>query len=203
MAWTDKTVALENDQVLLRPIDAKDRTELRSIALDERIWKYFVVNAGTESGFDGFFDAQLRNHANRTAIVFTIVDKSSGRLAGGMSFGNLAEAEDRIEIGSSWLGREFQGQGINRWAKYLLLEHAFETLSAQRVEFKTDVLNEQARAGLRKIGATEEGVLRSFNYMPGNRRRDAIYYSILADEWPHVKSQLLGTAAVTREEAQR
>ncbi|KJY40503.1 GCN5 family acetyltransferase, partial [Streptomyces sp. NRRL B-1568] len=102
---------------------------------------------------------------------------STGRTAGSMSFGNMAEADRRLEIGWSWLGRDFRGKGVNRWAKYLLLRHAFETLGAERVEFKTDILNEQARRGLRNIGAVEEGTLRSFNFMPGGRRRDAIFYS--------------------------
>ncbi|WP_235609236.1 GNAT family N-acetyltransferase, partial [Frankia casuarinae] len=75
-------------------------------------------------------------------------------------------------------------------AKVLLLEHAFERLGALRVEFKTDVLNTQARGGLRNIGAVEEGVLRSYNPMPDGRRRDAIYYSVLVEEWPIVKKTL-------------
>ncbi|MEO9238417.1 MAG: GNAT family protein, partial [Jatrophihabitantaceae bacterium] len=99
-------------------------------------------------------------------------------------------ADQRLEIGWSWLGRDFQGAGINRWAKFLLLQHAFEQLAAERVEFKTDQLNLQARKALRNIGAVEEGVLRSFNPMPDGRRRDAVYYSVLRAEWPEVKRQL-------------
>jgi RimJ/RimL family protein N-acetyltransferase len=117
-----------------------------------------------------------------------------------MSFGNMVEKEARLEIGWSWLGQDFRGKGINRWAKFLLMQHAFEILQAQRVEFKTDVLNQQARAGLRNIGAREEGVLRSFNYMPDGRRRDAIFYSVLAAEWPEVKKQLLQHEKVVQHE---
>jgi RimJ/RimL family protein N-acetyltransferase len=114
-----------------------------------------------------------------------------------MCYGNLSEPDRRLEIGWSWLGSDFRGRGINRWVKFLLLEHAFEDLGAERVEFKTDVLNLQARAGLRNIGAVEEGVLRSFNPMPDGRRRDAIYYSILRAEWPEVKAQLATRPKVT------
>lgn len=117
-----------------------------------------------------------------------------------MSFGNLSEADSRLEIGWSWLGVDFQGRGINRWAKYLLLEHAFETLGAERVEFKTDRLNVQARAGLRNIGALEEGVFRSFNPMPGGRRRDAVYYSVVRGEWPWLKGELAAHPKVTRQD---
>jgi RimJ/RimL family protein N-acetyltransferase len=72
-----------------------------------------------------------------------------------------------------------------------MLEHAFERMGAERVEFKTDALNVQARRGLRNIGATEEGTLRSFNPMPGGRRRDAVFFSVLRAEWPSVREQLL------------
>ncbi|MDQ4105293.1 MAG: GNAT family N-acetyltransferase [Actinomycetota bacterium] len=102
----------------------------------------------------------------------------------------------QLEIGWSWLGRDFRGQGINRWAKYLLLKHAFERMGAQRVEFKTDKRNDQARRGLRNIGATEEGTLRSYNPMPDGTRRDAVFYSILHAEWPSVKAQLAAAPKV-------
>jgi RimJ/RimL family protein N-acetyltransferase len=115
-----------------------------------------------------------------------------------MAYGNPAEADKRLEIGWSWLGRGFRGTHINSWAKYLLLEYAFETMGCERVEFKTDILNLQARAGLTKIGATEEGVLRSYNFMPGGRRRDAIYYSVLRAEWPRVKEALAARAATPK-----
>jgi RimJ/RimL family protein N-acetyltransferase len=130
-------------------------------------------------------------------VVFHIVDKGTGQAAGSMSFGNLSPNDLRLEIGWSWLGIAFQGKGINRWAKFLMMQHAFETLAAERVEFKTDVLNVQARHALRNIGATEEGVLRSYNPMPDGRRRDAIYYSVLRREWPAVKEILSSQAKVT------
>ncbi|MFI6170351.1 GNAT family N-acetyltransferase [Nocardia sp. NPDC051052] len=191
MGWAELAPArLENDHVLLRPIEPADRAALCEIALDPDIWRYFVSLVETEADFDAFFDAALDDQRAGRRVVFYIMDKASGRAAGSMSFGNMAERDGRIEIGWSWLGRDFRGRGLNRWAKYLLLEHAFERLGAERVEFKTDILNEQARHGLRNIGAVEEGVLRSFNPMPGGRRRDAIFYSVLRGEWAGVKSEL-------------
>jgi RimJ/RimL family protein N-acetyltransferase len=114
-----------------------------------------------------------------------------------MAYGNLSEADRRLEIGWSWLGNAYRGCGVNRWAKFLLLEHAFERLSCERVEFKTDVLNVQARKALRNIGATEEGIFRSYNYMPDGRRRDAVYYSILRREWPNVRAGLIEHAKLS------
>jgi RimJ/RimL family protein N-acetyltransferase len=192
MAWIDLARAtLENEHAQLTPVAPADREAWRAIALDPEIWRYFVTLVETDEDFDKIFDAALADQDAGRRVAYTIWDKHSGRVAGSMSFLNLAEADRRIEIGWSWLGKEFRGQGVNRWAKFLMLDCAFERLGAERVEFKTDVLNQQARKGLRNIGAIEEGVLRSFNPMPGNRRRDAIFYSILRPEWPSVREQLL------------
>lgn len=199
MSWKELAPAvLENEHVLLRPVTEADREGVRAVAMDQDIWRYFVSLVETDADFETFFAACLADQRAGRRVVFVIVDKDSGRIAGSMSYGNMAEADARLEIGWSWLGRDFRGRGVNRWAKYLLLEHAFERLGAQRVEFKTDVLNEQARRGLRNIGAVEEGVLRSFNYMPGGRRRDAVFYSVLGGEWPAVKAELAVRPKVSR-----
>jgi RimJ/RimL family protein N-acetyltransferase len=181
---------LENEHVLMRPIVSGDREQFRAIAFEVDIWKYFVSRITNDVEFDQFMTSAIEDTAAGRRIAFCVIAKRVNRIAGSMSYGNLAEKEKRLEIGWSWLGKEFQGAGINRWAKYLLLEHAFEKLQCERVEFKTDVLNKQARKSLENIGATPEGVLRSFNFMPDNRRRDAIYYSILKAEWPRIKETL-------------
>jgi RimJ/RimL family protein N-acetyltransferase len=202
MSWSQiAATPLENDHVEVRPITPEDREAVRAIAMDPVIWRYFVSLIETETDFDNFFDATLADHAAGRRAVFIITDKRTGRVAGSMSFGNLAESDARLEIGWSWLGRDFQGKGVNRWAKYLLLEHAFERLNAERVEFKTDELNTQARQGLRNIGAVEEGTLRSFNFMPGGRRRDAVFYSILRADWPGVKGELATRPKISRLDA--
>jgi RimJ/RimL family protein N-acetyltransferase len=188
---TARNAQLENVVVLLRPLVAADRDELRSIAFDPDIWRYFVLRIEDDGDLDKFIGDSLREMDTGNRVVFSIIVKAAGAIAGSMSFLNMSEKEKRLEIGGSWLGSKFRGSGVNHWAKYLMLQYCFETLGCERVEFKTDVLNKQARKGLLNIGATEEGVLRSFNFMPDNRRRDAIFYSILKNEWPDVKAMLL------------
>ncbi len=190
-SWaTTAAATLQDDRLLLRPVSEDDRAGLHKIAMDPAIWRYFVFLVETDADFETFFNAMLADHGAGTRVVFVIVDKASGDLAGSMSFGNMSESDLRLEIGWSWLGTSFQHTGVNRRAKRLLLEHAFETLGAERVEFKTDELNVQARRGLRNIGAVQEGTFRSFNPMPGGRRRDAVYYSIIRREWPDVRTRL-------------
>jgi RimJ/RimL family protein N-acetyltransferase len=184
-------VPLENDYVLLRPVQPEDRAELKAIAIEPKIWRYFPFRVATEADFDVFFDLGLTDMNAGTRVAYYISSKRTGGAAGSMSFGNLAEKDGRLEIGWSWLGLGSQGTGINKWAKFLMMQHAFEKMGVERVEFKTDQLNVQARHALCNIGAREEGTLRSFNPMPDGRRRDAVYYSVLKAEWPHVKEQLL------------
>ena len=191
MSWIGKDTALQNHIVRLDPLSEEDREGLKAIAFEAEIWEYFVFRIKDDAGLTEFISAALADREAGKRIVFTIRDLASGRVAGSMAFGSLAASERRLEIGWSWVGKPFRGSKINTASKYLMLDHAFSVLECERVEFKTDVLNERARAGLRKIGAVEEGVLRSFNYMPSGRRRDAIYYSILRKEWPEVKNRLL------------
>lgn len=197
MNWAEKAAApLENEYVLLRPVRPEDREALRAIAMDPRIWRYFVVNIATQADFDAFFDSGIADQEAGRRVVYYIADRHTGAAAGSMSFGNIMEKDRRLEIGWSWLGIDSQGKGINRWAKFLMMQEAFEELDAERVEFKTDRLNVQARHALTNIGAREEGTLRSFNPMPDGRRRDAVYYSVLKAEWPQVKAQLLSKPKV-------
>jgi RimJ/RimL family protein N-acetyltransferase len=183
---------LENEHVLLRPVRPEDRASLHAIAMDPDIWRYFVTAIVTDADFDAFFDLGLADQEAGRRVVYHITDRGAGRAAGSMSFCNISEPDGRLEIGWSWLGREARGAGVNRWAKFLMLRHAFEQLGAQRVEFRTDRLNLQARAALRNIGATEEGTLRSYNPMPGGRRRDAVFYGVVRADWPQVRDRLLG-----------
>jgi RimJ/RimL family protein N-acetyltransferase len=198
VGWAEiAATTLENEHLLLRPVVPDDREALRAIAMDRAIWRYFVIMIETDADFDAFFDMGIADLAAGRRVPYHIIDKRSNRSAGSMSIANMAERDGRLEIGWSWLGVEFQGRGVNRWAKYLMMEHAFEKMGAERVEFKTDRLNVQARHALRNIGATEEGTLRSFNPMPDGRRRDAVYYSVLRAEWPWVRDQLTAHEKVT------
>ncbi len=196
MNWSNlKDLVLDNDRVSLRRVRLADRADFARIAFDPAIWRHFVPQVTTAAELDKFVEQAVQDTLNGTRIVFAIVDRATGRIVGSSAFGNLSPAERRLEIGWSWLGEEARRTGINRAAKFALLQHAFEVLECERVEFKTDVLNAPARMGLAGIGATAEGVLRSFNIMPGGRRRDLIYYSILRHEWPQVSASRFAARA--------
>jgi RimJ/RimL family protein N-acetyltransferase len=187
-----RDLVLEDDVVQLRRLSLDDKPGYARIAFEPEIWKYFVSSVADAGDLNAFIEQAIHDSLAGTRIVFTIVERRSGKIAGSTAFGNLAPRERRLEIGWSWLGAEYRGGDVNRATKRVLLEYAFAKLACERVEFKTDVLNSRARRALEAIGAKEEGILRSFNYMPGGRRRDAVYYSILRSEWPSVRAERFG-----------
>lgn len=154
------------------------------------LWKYFTVPLHRMEVLEKWVETALAEREVGKRIPFTIIEKSTGSICGSSSFGNISFFDKRIEIGWSWLGKNFLGTGINKHAKFTLLRYAFEELQFERVEFKTDFLNERARYGLLKIGAKEEGVLRSHMTMWNNRRRDTVFYSILKQEWLEIKERI-------------
>lgn len=185
-----KHITLENDKVILRPISMEDHDGFSAIAFSDELWRYYVMKLSVDSELIEYLVSSVEANNSATQHVFTIIDKSSGLIAGSTSFGNISLKDKRVEIGWTWLGKKFHGSGLNSHCKYLLLEYAFEKAGMLRVEFKTDLLNTAARKALLKIGAVEEGVLRSHTLMQDGRRRDTIYYSVLASEWNNVKSEL-------------
>ena len=131
--------------------------------------------------------------ANRgMALPFATIDRASGQVAGSTRFANIDLANRRVEIGWTWLGRRFQRTAINTEVKYLMLRHAFESMGCNRVELKTDALNQRSRAAIRRIGAVEEGILRAHMLTHSGRFRDTVYFSILSNEWPGVRQWFEG-----------
>ncbi len=184
-------IILESNRILIRPLSIKDKETLKDIAFDPDIWKYTPSRISDESDLDKYIANALNEREKDLRYSFLIITKELNFAAGSTSYGNISFKDKRIEIGWSWLGKNYRGSGINEHCKFLLMEYAFERLGFVRVEFKTDVLNIAARKALLKIGAVEEGVLRSHTLMNDGRRRDTIYYSVLANEWQSAKEKLL------------
>ncbi len=191
---TSKTIhpelAIETERVLLRPLEHADSDAFLALAQDREMWEYFTLNLADSSQLAKWMDAAHSDRAAGNRRPFTIIDKTSGQIAGSSSLGNIAYHDRRAEIGWSWLGKPYRKTGINFHAKYCMMRYAFEEMDFMRVEFKTDVLNERAKQGLRKVGGKEEGVLRSHMTMWNNRRRDSIYFSVLKNEWLQLKQSI-------------
>lgn len=181
---------LETDRALLRPIEENDLEVFLQLAQDEEAWKYFTLNLADKTHLLKWMNLAAHDKQAGTRRPFTIIDKTTRKIAGSSSMGNISYPDLRLEIGWSWLGKDSRGSGLNFHCKYAMMRYAFEELNFERVEFKTDLLNERAKQGLRKIGGKEEGVLRSHMTMWNNRRRDSIYFSVLKNEWAGLKKNL-------------
>jgi RimJ/RimL family protein N-acetyltransferase len=132
----------------------------------------------------------LKEQANGMSLPFAQIEKATGRLIGSTRYMNIDRVHHRVEIGCTWIGREWQRTAANTEAKYLLLRHAFETLGCMRVELKTDSLNDKSRAAILRIGAKEEGIFRNHMITSTGRIRHTVYFSVIDSEWPEVKSRL-------------
>lgn len=183
-------VTLEGRFVRLEPLSLSHLAELCEVAFDEEIWRYTTSVIKTQDDLRDYIETALRWQAEGMALPFATIDKVSGRTVGSTRFAAIDRTNRHMEIGWTWIGREYQRTYVNTEAKYLMLAHAFEDLSCLRVEFKTDSLNEKSRRALSRIGAKEEGTFRNHMIMPSGRMRHSVYYSIIDTEWPEVKAAL-------------
>ena len=183
-------VILEGSDVRLEPLSLAHHADLCTVGLDEDLVRLTQAYPPTPEGLRTYIQTALTWQANGTAVPFAVISKTAARAIGSTRYANIDKANRRLEIGWTWYGRDFQRTAVNTETKYLLLQHAFETLGCIRVEFKTDVLNERSRRALARIGAKEEGVFRRHMILPDGRVRDTVYFSIIDGEWPGVKAQL-------------
>jgi N-acetyltransferase len=186
-----KPVTLEGRIVRLEPLALDHLDDLARVAFEGDLWRWTVVQPTDASGLRAWIESALAGAASGTELPFSTVDQATGRAIGSTRFMSIVPEHRRLEIGWTWIGAAWHRSGANREAKLLQLAHAFETLGANRVEFKTDSLNERANPALLGIGATFEGTFRNHMVMPDGRLRHSNYYSVVAEEWPVVKARLL------------
>jgi RimJ/RimL family protein N-acetyltransferase len=181
---------LEGSLVRLEPLGPRHLEGLCAVGLDPEIWRFTIANVDSQAAMERYLAQALAEQRAGVALPFATVLRASGEVIGSTRFHSAAPAHRRVEIGWTWLGRAWQRTGANTEAKYLMLRHAFERWNCLRVEFKTSTLNQRSRAALRRIGAVEEGVLRSHMINEDGTVRDSVYFSILQEEWPSVKLRL-------------
>ena len=183
-------VFLRGNHVELHPLSQSHAGDLSAAIAVGDLWKLAVSNLPAPGGMQAYIAEALGLQSAGKALPFALIDKSTGHAVGSTRFGNFEPAHRRVEIGWTWLGTTWQRTAFNTEAKYLLLGHAFESLGLNRVEFKTDLVNDRSRKAILRLGALEEGVLRRHMIVRDGRVLDSVYYSIIAEEWPAVKANL-------------
>lgn len=180
----NKEIVLEDERVLLRPLQESDVEYLEVFSEQEPdTWKYSLIRANGRENLVNYIRIALQAKANKTEFPFIVFDKKTGSYAGSTRFYDINLAYKTLQLGYTWYGKAFQGTGLNRHCKYLLLEFAFETLGMERVEFRADASNARSIAAMKSIGCQVEGVFRSHMPTVEGGRRDSIVLSILRQEW--------------------
>ncbi len=183
---------LENDKVLLRPLELTDKEYLMEYAIDEpEIWKFNSNGAEGLEKLEKYIANAITQRENEKEYPFIVFDKTNGKYVGSTRFYAVFLDLKTIEIGYTWYSKNYQGTGINKSCKYLLLEFAFEKIKMERVAFAANNKNERSINAMKSIGCVVEGVLRNSNIGALGERIDVIRLSILKGEWEDsVKSHL-------------
>lgn len=185
---------IQDNTVMLRPLTAADLELLLPFALNEPdTWKYSLVSAAGEQGMSNYINTALEAKAAGNEYPFIVYDKLTQQYAGCTRFYDIQPNNQTLQLGYTWYGEKFRGTGLNKHCKFLLLQLAFETLGAERVEFRADARNQRSIAAMKSIGCTVEGILRSNVTQPGGGRRDSIILSILKNEWYSTVKETLMT----------
>lgn len=175
---------LEDDRVILRPLQADDLQHLLHFAINEPdTWRYSNVSAKHEDGMTRYIEAALKARAEAREYAFIVIDKQTGEYAGSTRYYDIQPKLNSLQLGYTWYGEKFRGSGLNKHCKFLLLQFAFEALNMMRVEFRADARNQRSIAAMKSIGCQVEGILRSNMPLEDGGRRDSIVLSILKDEW--------------------
>ena len=186
-----RPVTLEGRHVRLEPLDLSVHWDgLRAIGLAPELWRFTAAKVSDEASLRRYFEKGLAEQAAGGAVLFTTVQRATGRVAGSTRFGNIVREHRRVEIGWTWLGLEYQRSALNTEAKFLMLRHAFEGWGCMRVELKTSSTNLKSQAAMRRLGLVEEGTFRKWMFNEDGTARDTVWFSCTDDEWPAMRERL-------------
>lgn len=178
---------LENDRVKLSLLDLSNYKHLIAIAQQENLVQYSPSDIATPEKLKDYVQDAVDCYYHKTAIPFIVFDKQKNAYAGCTRFGSINWNNKIAHIGWTWIGKAFQGTGLNMQMKFLMLQYAFEVLQLNKIEFRIDERNLRSRKAVGKIGATLEGILRKDTLMPDGFMRNTCCYGILQEEWDNIK----------------
>lgn len=191
-------VVLERAPVRLVPLGLAHEDGLARAAADGALWNLRVTSVPEPGQTRAYIEAALRGHAEGHRLAFAVLDAASGAVLGSSSYHDIVPAVERLEIGYTWYAQRVQRSAVNTTAKLLLMTHAFETLGARLVGWRTDNFNVASQRAIERLGARRDGVLRHHALRRDGTVRDTVMYSLAAGEWPEVKAQLLWQLARPR-----
>lgn len=187
--WID-ALTLEGKSITLLPLEASHQKELLAAAADGELWKLWYTSVPSAATISDYINTALADRKAGAAYPFVVWHKSSQKIIGSTRFYNLEAHNRRLDIGFTWYAQSFQQTRVNTECKFLLLQHAFESLNCIAVQFLTDWHNLRSRQAIARLGARQDGVLRHHRLNPDGSFRDSVVFSITNNEWPGVKKNL-------------
>ena len=187
--WLTPT-ELRGATVTLKPMTTSDSEALVAAASDGKLWELWYTGVPSPTNIDDYIAFALGEHEADRALPFVVVDNATGRVIGSTRYLNAEPEHRHLEIGYTWYSASFQRTRVNTECKWLLLSYAFEQLNAIVVEFRTHWHNQASRAGITRLGAKQDGVLRNNQIDAYGIYRDTVVFSIIESEWPAVKKSL-------------
>ena len=183
------TSSLHGKHVRLEPLRPDHRAGMQLAANDPALWQV-TVTRGHGEFFPAWWEATMSGMSVGASLPYAVIHQASEVIIGSTSYLNIALVDDRLEIGSTWYAKAYQGTTVNPECKLLLMTQAFEEMEMKRVEFCVDAINTHSRAAVAKLGAHQDGILRSHRWTQTGRRRDTVVFSVLDNEWAMVKQGL-------------
>lgn len=182
----NKHYELENHSCKLIPLNINHYPYLLEFAVHEpEIWKYSLQQAGSPELMKRYIEDALASRKSEKSYPFLVYDKVKGAYAGCTRLYDVDLKSSNTSLGYTWYGKDFQGTGLNKNCKYVLMEFIFDQMKFERLEFRLDSTNQRSLNALKSIGCVVEGVLRSNGYTVEGERRDSVVMSVLKDEWEH------------------
>ncbi len=188
MPWLEP-VSFRGPHAQLKPLALDHRDGLIEAVKDGELWKLWYTFIPKPEDMAREIERRLGLRAAGSMQPFTVFD-AAGKIVGMTTYMNVDAPNRRVEIGSTWYAQRVQRSALNTQCKLLLLTYAFETLDCIAVEFRTHFFNYASRRGIERLGAKQDGILRSHQMAPNGTLRDTVVYSIIASEWPAVKVHL-------------
>jgi RimJ/RimL family protein N-acetyltransferase len=181
---------LKNSKISLVPLTPEHIESLTKVCGHQDIWKWFTLDLSEPDRLKKWMYQLLDDSTKGNKMTFAVRLNDSNQIIGSTSYGNIEWKERNIEIGWTWIGKDFIGAGINKHMKFLMLNHAFEQMKVERLELRTDELNVRSRKAMEKIGAKHDASLRYHRQTRGGRRRTTVVYSIIRPEWSKIKNTI-------------
>jgi len=184
-------VTLESERLRLEPLSHVHLDGLLAAAADGELWNLRITSVPEPQDTAAYIETALKQHEQGNRLAFAVIDKASVKVLGTSSYHDIVPAVERLEIGFTWYAKSVQRSHVNTTVKLMLMTHAFETLGAKLVGWRTDNFNFASQRAIERLGAKRDGVLRHHALRRDGTVRDTVMYSLTLGEWPEVKAQLM------------